>query len=174
MTGKPRAPRGGKQGTTQRGRNKGQRTRPTQSNAEWTLKDREAVRLRAAGMTFDQIAERLGYADRSGAHRAVTHALQRALREPADELRELENRRLDELLQTLWLKAMAGDLKAIDRVQRIIETRMRLNGLQAPLQVPKDNVDEAVSTIDEISDALSKVAGVLRRPASDPGDVDGA
>ena len=39
------------------------------------VREQEAAKLYRAGLTFDQIAERLEYADRSGARKAVYRAL---------------------------------------------------------------------------------------------------
>ncbi len=69
---------------------------------ETAQRDGEAARLRAEGKTYDQIAEALGYTDRSLAHRAVERALAAAVREPAESLRQLELIRLD----ALWVEAV--------------------------------------------------------------------
>src|ERR1700736_4114313 len=62
---------------------------------------RQALGLRMAGASFDEIAESLGYANRAGAHKAVMTAIEGTLREPAAQVRELELKRLDRL----WLAA---------------------------------------------------------------------
>jgi hypothetical protein len=102
--------------------------------------DREvaALRLRQAGLTFDQIARRLGYANRSGAWHAVRAGLAATLQEPADELRGLELARLDALHEALWPKAIAGNLRAVDGVLAIMKRRSRLLGLDAPKAVAGD------------------------------------
>jgi hypothetical protein len=91
----------------------------------------EALRLRAAGEGFDAIASVLGYAGRSGAHKAVMAGLVATLREPAEELRTLELERLDALWRGIWPAACAGDPKALDRALRIQERRAKLLGLDA-------------------------------------------
>ena len=92
----------------------------------------QALELRKAGATYQAIAEQLGYAHAKGAYKAVTSALKLTLREPADELRELEVARLDAMLLPLWRRVQSGDEKAVDRVLRIMERRARLLGLDAP------------------------------------------
>jgi hypothetical protein len=92
----------------------------------------QALELRKAGATFQQIADQLGYRSASGAFNAVKAALKATLREPADELRELELTRLDAMLLPLWRRVQSGDEKAVDRVLRIMERRARLLGLDAP------------------------------------------
>ena len=91
-----------------------------------------ALELRKAGVPFQAIADQLGYRSSSGAFNAVKAALKATLREPADELRELEVARLDAMLLPLWRRVQSGDEKAVDRVLRIMERRARLLGLDAP------------------------------------------
>lgn len=94
-------------------------------------RDRQALELRKAGAQFSVIAARLGYANESGAYKAVQRGLKATLQEPADELRTLETQRLDRMLMAVWQDAISGDVKAVDRVLRIIEQRARLLGLNA-------------------------------------------
>ena len=92
-------------------------------------------------MTGDRIetAERerkaLDYADKSGAFYAIKRALSDIVPPAVEEMRTLEGERLDALLAAVWKQAMGGDLKAVDRVLRIIDQRARLLGLNAPVQV---------------------------------------
>jgi hypothetical protein len=90
-----------------------------------------ALELRKAGVTYETIAGQLGYANASGARKAVASALKATLREPAEELRTLELARLDAMALALWCRVQDGDEKAIDRVLRIMERRARLLGLDA-------------------------------------------
>lgn len=62
----------------------------------------EAMRLRVQGLGFAAIAQQLGYSGPGAAYDAVTAGLSRTLREPADELRELELHRLDALQIAAW------------------------------------------------------------------------
>lgn len=83
-------------------------------------------------MGFDDIAHELGYSHPSGAHKAVLTALQRTLKEPADEYRNLELTRLDEMLKATWGAAQRGVPQAVDRVLKIMERRAKYLGLDAP------------------------------------------
>jgi hypothetical protein len=96
--------------------------------------DREvaALRLRQAGCTYDVIARRLGYRNRSGAWHAVRAGLTATLAEPADALRTLELERLDALHVAVWDQAIQGDLASTDRVLSIMKRRSALLGLDAP------------------------------------------
>ena len=73
----------------------------------------QALDLRKSGASFAQIAQALGYATPSGAHKAVMSAIKKTLREPAEEVRTLELERLDRLQMAAWTKAIKGDLRAI-------------------------------------------------------------
>jgi hypothetical protein len=101
---------------------------------EATERQRQAVELRKAGVSFVQIAERLGYADHSGAYRAVTAALKKTLKEPAEAVREMELARLDAMILGVWPRARSGDDAAIRSMLRIMERRAAYLGLDAPVK----------------------------------------
>ena len=92
----------------------------------------KALELRLAGVTYQQIADELGYAGRQGAFKAVEAALRLTLREPADSLRRISAERLDRATLAIWRAVSAGDLQAIDRLLRIEARRAKLLGLDAP------------------------------------------
>ena len=102
------------------------------TNGERQLK---ALDLRIAGATYEQIAERLGYAGRAAAYRGVQAILKRREQEPADELRKMEGERLDRLQLGLWNQAANGDREAIDRLLRLMKRRADLFGLDAPAKI---------------------------------------
>jgi hypothetical protein len=63
---------------------------------------REAVRMRKAGASFDQIKEALAYSDRAAAWRAVGRELERARNRTVGAMREQEGDKLDLLMDALW------------------------------------------------------------------------
>lgn len=99
-----------------------------------TEKQRQALELRKAGATFEQIAKQLDYATHVGAMKAVKSALKKVLREPAEELRQMEVERLDALMLPLWKQARDGNQGAVDRILKIMERRAKLLGLDAPVK----------------------------------------
>jgi len=111
----------------------------------------QALELRKAGVTYEVIATQLGYANASGARKAVVSALKATLREPAAELRELELARLDAMLLPLWRPVQAGDEKAVDRALRIMERRARLLGLDR--KTAEGEVPDTVKVVVEYLDA---------------------
>lgn len=99
---------------------------------------RKALELRKTGMTFEAIAAEVGYKGGApAAYKAVMTALKDTLREPAQELRNLEAERLDMLQHKLSDNAGPDkeELPVVDRLLRVMERRAKLLGLD----VVKDN-----------------------------------
>jgi hypothetical protein len=103
-----------------------------------------AVELATRGLTYQQIADELGYSNRGTVYRLVHSALTRDLQEDVESHRRLERDRLDALQVPLWDRAMAGDTTAAHQVIQIIRARCRLLGLDlrvkpfgAPAQSPR-------------------------------------
>jgi transcriptional regulator len=95
----------------------------------------KALELRKAGVSYDEIANALGFKWRSSAFAAVKRALKEVKREPCQELIVLEAERLDKMQTALWAKAQHGDYGAIDRILKIMQRRAELLGLDAPEKV---------------------------------------
>lgn len=105
--------------------------------AQYAREDR-CVALRLAGASLATIAATEGYVDRSGARKALLRAMRRAARDAGgEELRLLEEARLDRLFLAVWAKATGDppDLKAVDRALKNCALRIRLLGLDAPPKV---------------------------------------
>ena len=98
-------------------------------------KQAAALSLRRAGASFAAIAKRLGYANESGAYKAVMAGLDRTLREPSEGARQLELDRCDRLMLAYWQRATEGDVEALDRVLKIMAHRANLGGLYAETKV---------------------------------------
>jgi hypothetical protein len=95
----------------------------------------EAIRLRSQGLSYPAIAKRLGFRSRQAAFDAVRRALDSTIREPADELRQLDLLRLDRLWRAHYPAACAGDQQATATCLRIMERRSRLLGLDVPTTI---------------------------------------
>ena len=92
----------------------------------------QALELRKAGASYEQISRVCGYASRSGAYQAVQRELQRTMQEPADDVRQLELMRLDDLYRAMVPKALKGDKDStwyVDRCLAIMDRRAKLLGL---------------------------------------------
>lgn len=118
------------------------------SKDELLRKESEAVALRIAGTTYEDIARALGYSSRGDVHRIVTRALSRHQAEQIDEMRNVEGARLDRAQRAIWAAVVRGDLEAVRAFVRISERRARLFGLDAPqaVQVTSD-VDEQIKLL---------------------------
>ncbi|GGM77075.1 hypothetical protein GCM10012275_54630 [Longimycelium tulufanense] len=114
-------------------------------------KRRQALELRKAGATYDQIAERLGFSSKSRARESVIAALAELTLEPAREVLTLELERLDAMLLGLWRQARAGDLGTVDRVLKIMDRRAKYLGLD---KVADSGTEEARSMIGALADGL--------------------
>jgi DNA-binding transcriptional MerR regulator len=118
-------------GTQRSTRRTGHRS-PFRNKPDIVERQRRAVELRSAGVTYDEIAKALGYSNRKGAWKAVDAALKKTLREATEALREIERERLDQMLKAIWQRVLKGEPKAIEVALRISERRARLDGLDAP------------------------------------------
>lgn len=108
-----------------------------------------ALQLRLKGMSYQEIADALGYADKSGAFRAVSKMLADTVQPAADDLRKLEGDRLDMMLETAWSVVLGAhgrvNLPALDRCIAIEKLRIKLLGLELPRRVDVHAVIERVA-----------------------------
>lgn len=140
-------------------------------------RDAEACRLRSHGLDYQEIADRLHYASKSSAYEAVQRALKATVQEPADELRQIELLRLDELARrartvleathyvvdkgavVIWNGEPLVDdgpvLAAVDRLLKVQERRAKLLGLDSPQRVSID----AQQLGDDIKDLIAALGG---------------
>lgn len=149
-------------------------------NAETAQRDADACRLRTRGLSFDQIAEQLGFASRGHAHNAVERALNTVRAEAAIGLLELEAERLDDLtrhaqriLQSRHLVATASGkvavdpatgeplrdygpaIQAINSLRQISESRRKLYGLDKPAKFEVRNIDDTDAKLQELADEMA-------------------
>ena len=98
----------------------------------------QAIRLRMSGATIAQIANQLGYSSEAGAYKAIMRELEQTAQdmgESTEAVRQLELKRLDQMLFTIWNQVIAGDQGAISTALRIQERRSAMLGLDAPKQI---------------------------------------
>jgi len=128
-------------------------------------KERKVLEYRRGGLTFDLIAERLGYASASGAHKAYLSACNRIVYEDVVEVRKSEMDRLDIAQAAIW-----GDLTDTQNVDantrarlvmaliKIMERRARLLGLDMPT---KAQVEVSIYDRDTIDDEVKRLVAIL-------------
>jgi hypothetical protein len=98
----------------------------------------QAINLRLAGVDYETIAARLGYASRGAAYTDIDRALaaNKAEEDGAKEnLREVESLRLDRLQAAVWSAATKGDTRSVDSALKIIAQRCKLLGLDAAVRI---------------------------------------
>lgn len=107
------------------------------SRRETRQREAKALELSARGLPLDEIAKLVGYADKSGASRAISRALDATVRMNADQLRALTNDQLDRMdADAAGLLALPGvstetAIKVLELRRRILESRASLNGLKS-------------------------------------------
>ncbi len=128
-----------------------------------------ALELRKQGHTFPEIAEAVGYATASGAHKAVVKALRNTLREPAAEVRALYLERLDLVLQAMAPRMLEGNSGAALAYLKALERQAALQGLDAPARqevnlnterIAKDLARRTGLPVDEVIAAMPAVEGL--------------
>ncbi len=124
--------------------------------AEAAERQAKALQLRLGGASFEQIGRQLGGITPQRAHQLYKQALNRVVRQPNQEIIDLEVARLDQLLVAMWPKAMGGSGWAVDRCLGIMKRRAELLGLDAPTR-------HEVMTIDAIDAEIRQLEAELTR-----------
>lgn len=107
----------------------------------------DALTLRKAGATFDQIKDEVGYKTRSAAYKAVMRALHRLADEARDEteaLRAMELIRIDTMWLEAWRLVLDRELPNRERLNAmkvcvsLIRERAQIGGLRIPAGLEVD------------------------------------
>lgn len=149
-------------------------------------RDSDAARYRAEGWNYNRIALELGYADPSGAYRAVQRALKNCVRDANETAIHLELNALDEMAREVWAVLQrnhvvvsqgrvveldgvpipddAPVLAATDRLLKIQERRARLLGLDMPTLskvevITESTVDKAIADLEAQINERSQASG---------------
>lgn len=123
----------------------------TQTNLtpETATKYREVIRLRVVGMTFDAIADQVGYASRQGAFEAYRAALKWWGKEVVEDARQLESERMERLWQSSAAQLMAAEREATEVTYR-----------------PDGSEQRTVTFAPEVLAAVNNAVNVARRKAT--------
>ncbi|MFE3378728.1 hypothetical protein [Streptomyces anulatus] len=137
--------------------------------AEVAERRKNAIQMVLAGLDYETIADRLGYASRGAAHTDVDRALTSNLsdlKKEAGKLREVQARRYQRLLAAVWSKALKADtdnLKAVETAAKLVDRIVKLYGLAEP-----DKLDLDMSGVVTAEDLME----IIRTAPAGPGDVD--
>lgn len=139
----------------------------TQKELQYKARRTAALSYKLAGLTYEQIADRLStegtVISEDGVRDLITRTLSRAENQGVGLLRELENARLDRAQAAIWPKVLEGDLGAVNTFLNISARRSRMNGLDAPTQLNismgvKVEMEQALRQLEEV--VLSNVIRV--------------
>ena len=134
-------------------------------------KQQQAMELRMAGRTWQEIADHLGYASHTGAYEAVKVALSRSNHEAAEDYRSLTIGRLTKILQVHWPLMLQADNNSTRLCLQTIKDMREILGLDSPSKFEHTGADGApirheVITLDigDITEAISVLrdAGAVR------------
>lgn len=98
-------------------------------------RQRKALELRKAGLTYAQIAEECGYSSPATARNAVVKLLATNERESVDDFRNMQFERLNYMIMKLWPRVQDGDEKAIMTVATLMSQQDKLTGTEAATKV---------------------------------------
>ena|SRR5216684_4721808 len=135
--------------------NSGSTTHARDVNA--AVRVQAAIKLRAQGLEWDEVAAQAGYGSRGAAHHAVQRELSRNISTNVEEMRREEANILTTLHKRCMKAALdeknKGFLFAVDRVLGIRERYARLFGLDAK----NDDIMAGVTVIREYGAEVTKV-----------------
>lgn len=111
--------------------------------------DREAevIKLRRGGLTWDLIAQRVGYRHPSSALDAFNRANARIIRDDVEAIRQVEQDRLDIAQSAIWSKVLQGDTNAVSTLIRLMERRAKLLGLDQPVRIQAEVITYDANSI---------------------------
>ena len=132
-----------------------------QIELETRHREAEAVRLRAANMSYDEIARQLGWSNDSAARKAVQRALARHEEDNIDELRKVENAKLDLLEEYLW-RILETTYYAHDRGRIVHDIELVENGTEVvPTLVKIEDPGPHISAIRELRQVSARRAALM-------------
>lgn len=135
-----------------------------------------ALALRLAGASFSEVAEALGLGSVADAYEMIESTLALQVKpEDRERLRQLEAARLDRLQRSIWQQANdpqdPDQLPAINAVLKIMESRRKLLGLDAPTEITvhsptQDELERWVAQVSrgQIDQYAALEANVLELP----------
>ena len=124
-----------------------------------------AIDLLRQRLSYDEIARRCGYSDRSGAYRAIQRELKRRIVPKIDEYRQQELDILDAIHQKVWVEAFEtpnkdGEIKtnlwAVDRLLELSRDRRKLLNLdvQPEQESANQNYIKRILLVQPLSDGV--------------------
>lgn len=126
----------------------------------------EALKMRANGRSYDDIAEALGYGSPASARKDLSRAMGQVIQEAGKELLTLETTRTENILSAAWgiITDPTADNRdkalALREATRILDRRAKLLGLDADSAAGKARL--ADDDAEEVQQGLFNFATVIR------------
>lgn len=150
---------------------------------ETAMRDAQALRLRARGMSYQQIADEVGYSEKGAAYKAVQRGMEETIGEAAEEVRALEVARLDamyeavmKVLETKHLTVSQGRIirQEVD-VERDENGTVVLDGEGKPIPIYEPLEDDApvLQAVDRLLKIQARRAALLGLDAPTKAEIGG-
>lgn len=121
-------------------------------------RDAQFLELRRRGLSYRQIAAQMLVSSQKTAYEAVQRALKDAIQEPADEVRQIELDRLDELMRHA-LRVLATPHYVVSQIKGEVITFLDVNGTDKPV-VDDAPILAAIDRLLKISERRAKLLGL--------------
>jgi hypothetical protein len=115
-----------------------------------------ALKLRQAGVSYELIAGKLGYANADDARDAVITELERMTKDVDAVAAQINVEQLDSLLMSLWTEAKAGNPRSVDQILRILDRKERLEEKLKSLRPVKPKGETRADAVLDAADEPSK------------------
>lgn len=115
----------------------------------------QAIEMKLAGLTYKQIAEKLGYSGHAAACNDIKRAFEQAVidrEHHVDVLIEEQIQILDRMRRAAWPAALKGDTRSIDIVLKCVDRATKLLRL-----TPESQVNVQVFTVDAIERRIKEL-----------------
>lgn len=130
-----------------------------------------ALEMRKFGYSFDQIAEHFETTP-NAARGLVKTAMENLIREPGEEVLQMELERLDQLYRAALNHVASGDSDAIPKCLAIMNRRAKYLGLDAPSKQevtgPNGNPLSLLNLSGLTDEELATVKALVQKAATDP------
>ena len=93
------------------------------------MRTQQAIEMRSMGVDYDFIAKELGYADRSGAWRAVKRGMLRSTEKQVELMRWSLIRELTRIADSLDSSLVAADVKSLSQLLKLVNNKVGLTNL---------------------------------------------
>jgi hypothetical protein len=133
-------------------------------------KEIKIIELRRAGVTWEKIAQEVGFRNASGAYKMYQRAAERMVRPHLEEYRDMQLDRLERMHMAVWPRAKDGDLRAIDTALRIADREANLLNLNAPIKV---QAEVTVYEGQQLVEHTARIIELIRQSRGETGNMGG-